>query len=88
MIVLLAVTTAASPLRWTRSQAREPEPTPTTIIPWTGRAKMPGAFILSRINTDFINATCSKFITALEKTKDVVAVLEKTKLGGGQHPIK
>ena len=80
--LLLVAATNATPLRWTRSRAPEPEPTSTTLVHWQGLAKTSGAFIFSRVNVDYINSTCTKFIQTLVTAREVILVLEKTKLAG------
>ena len=82
LLLLLSVATEATPLKWSRSRARDPVPTSSTLIPWEGTARISGAFLLSRINLDFINETCTKFASMLETATEVAQVLEKTQLVG------
>ena len=84
LYTLLTVAAHAKPLRWTRSQAPEPTPTSSTLIPWNGQAKAPGAFVLARLNLDFINHTCTRFRQTLTTATEVILELEKSKLGGSQ----
>ena len=78
----MAVATRASPIRWTRSDALTEGSTTSTLIPWLGRGKVTGAFLLTRLNLDFINDTCNRYINTLEKATQVSMVLEKTELRG------
>ena len=87
MTLLLWVTTTSPPLqsvplRWTRSEAPEPDLTSTTILPWRGSAQLTGAFIISRVNLDFVNQTCSKFSYTLSSAKDVVSTMVQSQLVG------
>ena len=66
---------ASSPLR--RS---EPALSPLTALTWTGRVKISGAYLLSRLSLSFINNTCSKLVSDMVTATQVAAVLERTKL--------
>ena len=79
---MVVATMRASPIRWTRSGSLSQGPTTSTLIRWRGKGQITGAFLLSRLNLDFINNTCTKFIYALEKAEQVSLVLEKTELKG------
>ena len=81
MAMMFMVALEASPVMWSRSQAR-PEPAASTLIPWPGHIKVPGAFLISRVNLDFIPQTCQKFIESLEAAIDVAKILEKNQLQG------
>ena len=56
--------------------------TPSTCIPWPGHANIPGAFLLSRINLEFINNTCSEFSNLLDVTTEVVHMVQIINLAG------
>ena len=64
------------PLKWTRSQAPEPDLTSTTIMPWRGSAQLTGAYIIAR------KLTCSKFSNTLSSATDVVSTLTNSQLTG------
>ena len=55
---------------------------PTTLIKWPGLARLPGAFLPSRINLEFINHSCTELSSDLEVAEKVALVLTKTKLVG------
>jgi len=70
-------------LSWRSSgHTQNAEPIPVSVIPWKGRAHISGAFLLSRINLNFINTTCSKLKSDLTVTTQVIKVLTDTKLVG------
>lgn len=55
---------------------------PVTINPWRGHARISGAFLLSRVNLQFLNETCSKYSSDLDVATQVVNVLAETELKG------
>ena len=66
-------------------QPPELENPPSSIIPWTGFANTPGAFLISRINLDFLNNTCTQFSSTLLVATQVAEVLIDTQLQGAQN---
>jgi len=75
-----------APLSWrdlsTASSQNTTEPIPVSTIPWEGRAHISGAYLLSRINLNFINSTCTKFKSDLDVATQVARVLTNTQLNG------
>ena len=69
-----------TPVSWTPRTM--PTVTPATVIPWKGHAHTSGAFLLSRVNLNFLNMTCSKFTDDLKVATQVASVLIQTKLIG------
>lgn len=83
---MLAVMTTASPVPWdsrTRSAVTDtPTVTPVTVTAWPGYARIPGAFLLSRVNLEFINVSCSRFAIDVEVATQVATVLADTQSNG------
>ena len=69
-----------TPVSWTPRTM--PTVTPATVIPWKGHAHISGAYLLSRVNLNFFNHTCSKFAADLKVATQVASVLTQTKLIG------
>ena len=60
-----------------------------TIIPWAGNANIPGAYILSRINLEFLNNTCHQFSAELTATLQVTRHLYESRIKGAtENQIK
>ena len=78
--VSLAMSTQTSALPWQRKT--NPEMTPVTIIKWPGFTHFPGAFLLSRVNLEFLNFTCSKLTQNMQTAIQVADILRQTKLQG------
>lgn len=79
----LTTRTLGSPVLWDNSpNAEMTEITPVTIIPWPGSARIPGAFLLSRINLGFINNTCSRYSSDLDAAIQLAKTLANTRLTG------
>ena len=84
LIGVVVVTVKASPLDWSRWREKL-EPAPATLIPWQGSIFRPGAFVLARIQMNFINDSCSKFIKTMKTAVQVTRVLHDTALRGASH---
>ena len=81
IVVIIQLGLVASvPISWTTAPSTEVEP--TTVIPWQGRAHISGAYLIARINLNFINATCSKFSSDLDVAMKVANMLYNTDLLG------
>ena len=80
----MVVTVNATPIHWSRSH-EELEPSPATLVPWPGFAQRPGAFVVSRINLNHINATCTKFAQTLKTAASITKTLHDTKLRHATH---
>ena len=75
----------AKPLLWRRSRRNDPVANTTTVgtvVPWNGHASIPGAFIITRINLEFLNETCTKFSSTLDTAANVCEVLQNTQVYG------
>ena len=78
--IILAGTSNAGPVRWTRSQVDHPRA--STIVRWPGHTKIPGAFIISRVNLEFINKTCTKLSDTLSTAARVSTIIINSNLRG------
>ena len=58
---------------------------PVTVIRWQGRAHIPGAFLLSRINLSFINQSCNSLSSDLDVATQVASVLNNVTLAGASN---
>ena len=56
--------------------------TPLTIHQWSGKASITGAIVLSRLNLNFLNDTCTYLASELETAAQVAQVYANTKLAG------
>lgn len=95
MYTAMIGTLDAIPIQWEPRTSSEQAPVPTqvlgpvTVIPWQGRAHIPGAFLLSRINLSFINQTCNSLTSNLDVSTQVAGVLTNfTVSGASSNQIK
>ena len=81
------VSIAAAPVSW--GPRLVPEVTPATVMPWEGHSLIPGAFLLSRINLEFLNHTCNKLSNSMAVAVRVSQVINQFKIkGASQNEIK
>lgn len=83
ILVVLAWPVAATPLPLRTPQGRATVvTTPVTTVDWSGHTSALGGYLLSRLNLEFINITCSRFSTDFETARQVLQILIDTKLDG------
>ena len=61
--------------------------TPVTVVPWPGAASQPGAFLISRVNLEFLSHTCNKLSSDLDVATRVASVLASNGLNGSTNNI-
>ena len=84
-LLTLAIWTLGGPVIWedlSRADAVMTETTPVTIIPWPGSARIPGAFLISRISLNFINDTCTRYSSDLDAAIQLAKTLANTRFTG------
>ena len=83
LLIMATRSSISGPVTWqSRSNAVMTETTPVTIIPWPGNARIPGAFLISRINLNFINDTCTRYSSDLDAAIQLAKTLANTRLTG------
>ena len=83
VLVALAHLIGASPVYWQKEPpANDNLATPVSVQPWDGKIVILGAFVLSRLNLNFLNNTCSKPADELKSAAHIAQVLVTTELAG------
>ena len=72
----------ASPWRSMDASEESSEIPPVTTVIWPGLLKTAGAFLMSRINLNFFNDSCTKLSSDMEVAAQVATVLANTELVG------
>ena len=83
MTLLTAVNTA--PNSWLKQRSNLVEPGTASTIRWKGSGKVTGAFVLSRINLNYINITCGKLSKNMITASHVSRLLATSKLKGATN---
>ena len=81
-IWLAGTTTTANPIPTNGSVAEALDPAPVTIVPWPGFGITTGAFLVARVNLNFIFNTCTQLSTDLTVARQVAEILTQTALQG------
>ena len=85
VLLTLAAWSLGSPVLWearSSTDAVMTETTPVTVTPWTGSARIPGAFLISRISLNFINDTCTRYSSDLDAAIQLAKLLANTRFTG------
>ena len=78
VLVALAHIIGASPVYWRKEPpANDNQATPVSIDRWDGKIVIPGVFVLSRLNLNFLNNTCTKLASELKNAAHIAHLLAK-----------
>ena len=82
-VTVLAHRICASPVYWPKQPTvTDRLTTPLTKHQWSGKASTTGAFVLSRLNLNFLNNSCTYLASELKTAAQVAQVFANSKLAG------
>ena len=80
---VLAYLICSSPAYWRKKPTDQAKlVTPLIIHKWSGKARTTGAFVLSRLNRNFLNTASTHLASELTTAAQIAQVLANTKLAG------